>query len=56
MSSLCYLVGDVQTKCQSPTQGWLQGYVIGGWVKENLTNSCRSMLRFDRLESVNVEV
>ena len=43
-----------------PRQGWLQGYVIGrGWgggVKENLTNSRRSMLRFGQLESVNVEV
>ena len=28
----------------------------GGRVKANLTNSRRSMLRFDRLESVNVEV
>ena len=39
-------------------QGWLQGYVIGGGggIKANLTNSRRSMLRFDRLESVNVEV
>ena len=38
-------------------QGWLQGYVIGGGgVKANLTNSRRSMLRFDSLESVNVEV
>ena len=39
-------------------QGWLQGYVIGGGggLKENLTNSSRSMSRFDQLESVNVEV
>ena len=37
-------------------QGWLQGYVIGGGVEANLTNSCWSMLRFDQLESVNVEV
>ena len=37
-------------------QGWLQGYVIGGGLKANLTNSHRSMLRFDQLESVNVEV
>ena len=28
----------------------------GGGVKANLTNSCRSMLRFDQLESVDVEV
>ena len=28
----------------------------GGGVKANLTNSRRSMLRFDQLESVNVEV
>ena len=42
---------------EAHSQGWLQGYVIGGGgVKENLTNSRRSMLRFDRLESVNVEV
>ena len=27
-----------------------------GGLKANLTNSCRSMLRFDQLESVNVEV
>ena len=37
-------------------QGWLQGYVIGWGVKANLTNSCRSMLRFDQLKSVDVEV
>ena len=39
-------------------QGWFQGYVIGGGggVKANLTNSHRLMLRFDQLESVNVDV
>ena len=37
-------------------QGWLQGYVIGWGGGANLTNSRRSMLRFDRLESVSVEV
>ena len=46
--------GDMH-KCSN--QGWLQGYVMrGGGVKANLTNSCWSMLRFDQLESVNVEV
>ena len=38
-------------------QGWLQGYAIGGGgVKANLTNLSRSVLRFDQLESVIVEV
>ena len=40
-------------------QGWFQGYVIWGWGGGggvNLTNSRWSMLRFDQLESVNVEV
>ena len=59
------LVGDVFAikqmsekfvdKNQSCGQGWPQKYVIGGG-EENLTNSSQSMLRFDQLESVNVEV
>ena len=38
------------------TRDGSKGTWFGGGVKENLTNSRRSMLRFDRLESVNVEV
>ena len=36
--------------------GYNGTWVGGGGVKENLTNSRRLMLRFDRLELVNVEV
>ena len=45
-------IGSLRAARDGSKGTWLGG----GGVKANLTNSRRSMLRFDRLESVNVEV